>query len=121
MIPRNELPEDAADWVNVKVEFPMLEANTQESCPGYPDEIMDYLRAESGDVDQADIARLAFVRTALVGGAEYWIWKYTEDDGEVVFVLFSEGGPAALSLASPNGLSAEQFLLAEYYDEVYWS
>ncbi len=41
MIPRNALPEDAADWVNIKVEFHTLEPNTPESCPYYPDELRD--------------------------------------------------------------------------------
>jgi|GEM_PF-1792946 len=121
MIPRNELPDDAADWRNIDVEFPTLEPNTAESCPNYPDEVMSYVNMESGDVGQANIERLAFVRTALVGRAKYWLWIYTEEDGATDCVVYSKGGPAILSLAAPSGLSAEQYLLAEYYSEVYWA
>lgn len=78
---------------------------------------------ESGATDQANRERLAFLRTARVAEAQFWVWNYTEHDGEAVFVTYqlNSDGSSVLSLASPNGLSAEQFVLAQYYDEVYWS
>ena len=64
-----------------------------------------------------------FVRTAQVGDARYWLWSYKESDGEAKFVTcrVASDGSIELALASANGLNAEQFLLAEYYDEVYWA
>jgi hypothetical protein len=57
-----------------------------------------------------------------VADAQYWLWSYTEADGEKVFVTcrVDPDSSTCVGLANPNGLSAEQFLLAEYYDEVYW-
>ncbi len=78
---------------------------------------------ESGDLDDADPARLVFVRTAQVGERRCWLWTYTESCGDVEYVLFQSGrrGTELLGLVGTNGLSPEQYLLAEYYDEVYWS
>jgi hypothetical protein len=78
---------------------------------------------ESADADHADRDRLAFVRTAQVADARFWLWTYTESNGEQVFVAYqlNSDDSSVLGLASPNGLDAEQYMLAEYYDEVHWS
>jgi hypothetical protein len=123
VIPRDQLPEDAADWSAVAVSLPRLAEDFPESCPCSPDEIFEHVQAESGDVDVADRSRLVFLRTARVADAHFWLWSYTEADGEVVFVTcrLDPDGVVTLGLANRNGLGAEQFILAEYYDEVYWS
>jgi hypothetical protein len=120
--PRTELPEDAAEWTTVTVSFPHLEHDTAESCPESLDEIMRYVRAESGDTDRADANRLRFLRTALVGKDTYWLWGYEEEDAARCFVAFriKEDGSACLGLSQTNGFSPDQYLLADYYDEVYW-
>lgn len=123
MIPREDLPDDAVDWGSIAVSFDRLAEDTPESCPCPPEEIFEYVQMESGATDQANRERLAFLRTARVAEAQFWVWNYTEHDGEAVFVTYqlNSDGSSVLSLASPNGLSAEQFVLAQYYDEVYWS
>lgn len=84
---------------------------------------MNYVRMESADTDSAEEASLLFLRTARIGEASYWLWSYTESDGVVCFVTCrqNDDGSNMLSLAEPNGLSPEQYLLADYYDEIYWS
>jgi hypothetical protein len=54
---------------------------------------------------------------------QYWIWTYTESDGEETFVTvgLKDNGSTRLGIASPNGLTPDQFLMADYYEEVYWS
>ncbi len=123
MISREDLPEDAAEWSSVAVAFDRLALDDADACPCSVDEIFEYVQIESGDLDQADRDRLAFRRTAQVGNARFWLWTYSEQDGEEVFVTYrsDSDGSSTLGMASPNGLSAEQFMLAEYYDEVYWS
>ncbi len=123
MIPREQLPEDAADWTEVDVTFERLIPDTAESCPQSEDEIFDYVRMESADTESSSRSRLKFLRTAAVGDSRYWMWEYQESDGQRVYVLFQEDfdGSSILGLAEPNGLSQEQYLLADYYDEVYWS
>jgi hypothetical protein len=78
---------------------------------------------ESADLDEAAKSRLHFERSAQVADARYWLWTYRESDGEVCFVTCraDADGSTCLSLAEPNGLSQEQFLLADYYGEIYWS
>jgi|RhiMetdeSRZDD1v2_1073273.scaffolds.fasta_scaffold239025_2 hypothetical protein len=123
MIVREELPDDAAEWSSVRVTFDRLPLDTQESCPCTVADVFEYVQLESTDADHADRYRLAFVRTAQVVDARFWLWTYTESDGEQVFVTYQlkSDDSSVLGLASPNGLDAEQFMLAEYYDEVYWS
>ena len=120
-IPRREdLPEDASDWSSVDVEFERLNPDTAKSCPESVGSLMAYIRCESADTDRAEESRLKFVRTAIVGEVTYWLWQYTEEDGEVCFVTFVISGGTCLGLSETNGLTPEQFLLADYYDEIYW-
>lgn len=123
MIRREDLPADAADWKSVSVSFDRLQPDREESCPEGRDEIMEYVRMESADTDAAEDAALKFLRTARVGDASYWLWSYTDSGGTLCFVAFRQNpdGSTCLGLAEPNGLSAEQYLLADYYGDVYWS
>lgn len=124
MIPsRDELPEDAADWVVVDVDLPRLAPDSAESCPIPIDRVLDYVTKESADTCGAASDRLAFVRTAQVVGNRYWLWRYVESDGAVcfVFVRINDGTQVKMGLSSPNGLSPEQYLLADHFDEIYWS
>lgn len=122
LIRREELPDDAADWHSVKISFDRLTDDGPGSCPESEDEIFAYVAMESADGDEADRSRFRFLRTAQVGDARYWLWEYTEDDGQVCYASFrlSRDGSSTTGLAEPNGLSPEQYLLADYYDEVYW-
>jgi hypothetical protein len=123
LIRREDLPRDAADWTTVSVSSDRLEADTEDSCPVSRSEIMRYVRMESADTDSASDESLRFVRTAHVYEASYWLWSYTESDGTKCFVAFRRNpdGRTILGLSESNGLSAEQYLLADYYNEVYWS
>ena len=122
MIERSELPEDVEDWKDVEVDFPRLSPDSPENCPATESEIMEYVRMESADLDDASQESLVFVRTALVGEDECWLWTYTESDGQIAYVTYRRRSqaPEVLGLTDANGLSPEQFMLAEYYDEVYW-
>jgi len=123
MISRQDLPDDAAEWTNVFVSFPHLEQDTADSCPASEDEIFDYVQMESTDLESAERSRLRFVRTAHVADVSYWLWEYTDEDRQVCYVFFRQNlnSSTVLGLTEPNGLSHEQYLLADYYEEVYWS
>ena len=51
------------------------------------------------------------------------MWEYAEEGGDLCYVVLRKNPDAStvLGLAEPNGLSPEQYLLADYYDEIYWS
>lgn len=123
MIARHELPEDAADWHTVQIAFERLSDDRSLSCPESDDEIFEYVKLESADYDATERSRLKFLRTAQVAEVKYWLWEYTEEDGQLDYVVFrlTPNGSSMLSLMEPNGLSAEQFLLADSFDEIYWS
>jgi hypothetical protein len=123
MIERHELPEDAADWTGVVVDFPRLRDDTATSCPLSEHDVFDHVRVESADLENADKSRFRFVRTAQVKDRRFWLWEYVERDAVVtyVWVQASVAGDTLLCLNEANGLNAEQFILAAFYREVYWS
>lgn len=123
MIPRDQLPDDASDWADVSVSFPRLAQDIAESNPYSEDEVFAYVQMESAGMDSAQRQELRFIRTALVAEAKYWIWEYRESDGELYYVALrlDPDGSTILGLSATLGLSHEQYLLADYYGEIYWS
>jgi hypothetical protein len=122
MIPRKNLPGDAAEWTSVSVSFPRLEQDSADSCPMTEDQVFDYTRLESADRNKSERVQLRFVRTARVADVSCWLWEYTEEDGQLCYVSFRQNvdGSSVLCIRDSNNLSHEQYLLADYYDEVYW-
>jgi len=120
MIPRKLLPSNLADWRDVPISFPPLPHKIAESPPRSEDDVFNYIQLESADLDEAQRSRLRFVRTAQVGEANYWLWEYTESNGDLCYVTLRHdpGISNILSLDWCNGLTHEQFLLADYYNEV---
>ena len=124
MIPlRNELPEDAADWVKLDVKLPYLSCDAPESCPIPTAQVFDYVIKESADTSGSSRDRMIFARTALVENNRYWLWRYVESDGMECFVVVrvNRDGHVKIGLSGSNGLSPEQYLLADHFDEIYWS
>jgi hypothetical protein len=123
VIPRSQLPEDAADWRDVAISFPRLAEDGPTSCPHAPSEIFACLQDAGADLRAADRNRLVFARTAQVAAARYWLWTLADAADEPVFVVcrVDPDGSSCLGLARANGLSPDQFLLAEYYDAIHWS
>jgi hypothetical protein len=123
MIERDQLPEDAADWTGVVVDFPRLEDDNARSCPLNENDVFEFVRVESADLENADRGRFRFLRTARVREERFWLWEYLESDAVLTYVLVQADatGNTTLGLNEPNGHSPEQFILASYYDEVYWS
>lgn len=66
---------------------------------------------------------LKFIRTAQVEASQYWLWSYTKSDGEACYVFIRQriDGETLLSITNTGNLTPEQYLLADYYDLVYWS
>ena len=105
------------------VSFPLLASDTEESCPLPLSEVVQYVQMESADAEEAPKERLHFIRTAQVAEEKYWLWTYTEAAGDTCYVFFKQGenGNTVLGLTNSEELSPELYLLAEYYDLVYWS
>src|SRR5690349_10652933 len=103
MIPRRNLPDDAANWTNVSVTLPHLEKDSTDSCPASEDRIFAYVRLESADTDLSERTRLRFVRTARVADVAYWLWEYIEADGQLCYVVFRQNGDGStvLGLSEP--------------------
>lgn len=123
MFARDKLPDDAADWNRIAVDFPRLKVDSARSCPLKEDDIFEYIKCEAADLEKSERSRFRFLRTARVKTQRFWLWEYIESDGVPSYVLVraADKGNTELGLNEMNGLSPEQFILASYYDEVYWS
>jgi len=78
---------------------------------------MDYVAIESGDCGDAREDSLKFIRTARLNKSPYWLWSYTNDDGDFYYVCLglNARGQTILSLTSTHDLTPEQYILADYY------
>ena len=118
VITADEMPDDNAKLAGLEVDFDRLEPDTAESCPLAEAVILDYLRDEvpGGGVPLED---LRFLRTALVGTSNYWIWSFPDPtDGSAAFltVSLSIDGQATVGYEENYyNLTPEQFMLGDYY------
>lgn len=62
------------------------------------------------------------VRAALVNESTYWLWRFkaTEDLDCYVAVRQTPDGDSVLGFDEAFGLSPEQWLVMDYYDEEDW-
>jgi len=114
MLPRQEMPEYRADLASVHVEFPSLDAADTARHVEFMDELMQYLDVEADVFDPAD---LTFLRSAQVSEQKFWIWEFYDPMGEHCYATVSEGprGGTSVSYDTSEGLTPEQFMLAEYH------
>jgi hypothetical protein len=118
MLSIDEMPDDNADLSALIVEFPSLEPNSPISCPVSFDEIVDYLRVESSDLDEVEEEQLQFLRTAQVAEHKYWIWSFKESDGTDCYVTVSLTPDGVICTGYDENfynLTPEQYMLAEYH------
>jgi len=129
MIAKEDLPDDPADWGTLVVSLPRLDPDTEDSCPCSRSDILDYLVRETAESDTDLKDRLRFVRTAQLGDKQCWLWSFVDSYGTASYVTYwhdpTDGDALGVAEAHPNqdsqqSLSPEQFILAEFYDLVYW-
>ena len=116
MLSFEEMPEDNADLASVKVEFPHLAENREESCPVPMEQIVEYLTLEGEAVRRE---ALRFVRTAKVADSDYWVWEFSDSDGNRCYVTVSknERGQTCTGYdVDWHGLTAEQYMLGDYHN-----
>ena len=65
---------------------------------------------------------LRFMRTALVNDSKYWIWRFKADDDLDCYVAVQEtpSGDSILGFDETFGLTPEQWIVMDYYDEEDW-
>ncbi len=114
-----EMPADNEYLAKMEVVFPYLVPNSAKNCPQTMEEIQAYLRLEDSDLDSVASRDLTFLRTAKVVDRQFWIWKYTESDGEECYVTVElrTDGTSVLGMdGNSYNLSPEQFILGTYHD-----
>jgi hypothetical protein len=113
-----DLPEDNEDLSGVAVDLPRLVDDSVSSCPVGIEELLDYLEVEVPGGDSLKAEDLAFLRTAELGDARYWIWSFHEPAGGALAyatVRLDPDGTQTRSYEGDNyGLSPEQFLVGEH-------
>ena len=118
VLPAEEMPDDNADLAVVAVDFERLADDDPTSCPVSLGELLEYLAMEVPDGEALTESSLRFLRTAEVGGTQYWIWSFEEPEGAKAYatVSVSPEGSATLGYdADYYGLSPEQFILGDYH------
>ena len=118
MLSAEEMPDDNADLAVVAVEFERLADDTAASRPVSRGELLDYLSVEVPDGEALEGSSLKFLRTAEVGGTQYWIWSFEEPEGAKAYATVSvtpEGSATLGYDADYYGLSPEQFILGDYH------
>lgn len=119
MLTFDEMPDDNADLANVTVELPRLVPDGPQTCSVPITELLEYLALEVPDGDALTAEDLTFVRTARVGDADYWLWRFQEPgpDGEPAYATVSRiGDQVTLGYGTDYyGLSPEQYMLGDYH------
>ncbi len=114
----DEMPEDNADLATVQVEFPRLADESPASCPVPMEDVLDYLSMEVPDGARLTPEDLSFRRTARVADADYWVWSFTEPDGQTAYVSVSVDGSGTATIGYEvdyYSLTPEQFMLGNYH------
>jgi hypothetical protein len=108
----------------MQFELPRLFPDVSWTCPRRKREILEYLEVEapggkeSGSENIVDF-KLKFIRTARVNESKYWLWGFKADEGLdcYVAVQVAESGDSILGFDETFGLTPEQWLVMDYYDE----
>src|SRR5439155_21696363 len=104
----------------VDVDFQRMVDDSPASCPATLDEVLWYLADEAPGGDQLSAADLAFLRTAQVADARYWIWRFFEPDrGDVAYVTVAQKPSGLVCVGYDSnfyGLTPEQFMLGDYHN-----
>ena len=98
---------------------PRLQDDSPEGCPSPMSEIMDYLRLESGDLDDVRESQLTFLRTAHIDGSDFWAWSIVESDGDegYVYVEITRNGRMCTGYdLNWENQTVEQFLYDMRYE-----
>ncbi len=125
--PRAQLPSSWKGLKDYTFDLPYLSPNDPSHCPIPMAEILEYLDVEapggslSGSEDVMEFA-LQFVRTALVNNSKYWIWRFEADDNLDCYVAARQEvrGDTILGFDETFGLTPEQWLVLDYYNDEDW-
>ncbi len=84
----NEFKPNGADQESdiIDITFPRLSPDLPDYCPATMGEIVTYIRLEVPAGQSLETKHLLFLRTALVFGAQMWLWQFIRPDGIECFV-----------------------------------
>jgi hypothetical protein len=125
--PRDQLPRSWKGLKKYSFDFPLLSPNDRSRCPRTESDILKYLDveapggSESGSENVIEFD-LHFVRTALVNDCNYWLWRFKADGDLNCYVAVREtaSGGSILGYEETLGLTPEQWIVMDYYDEEEW-
>jgi len=122
--PREQLPKSWKGLKNYTFDLPKLFPNVPWTCSRRKKEVLEYLDVEARGGSQAGSENvisfdLKFVRTAKINRSKFWLWSFKDGDGVDCFVSVqkNEAGQNILGFEEALGLTPEQWLVMEYYDD----
>jgi hypothetical protein len=84
--------------------------------PALLSRIGKYLKVETADCAFIE-GNLQYLRSAVIGEAQYWIWDYRESDGKHCYVtLRLHRQRSVLGFVEANELSPEQYIYADHHN-----
>jgi hypothetical protein len=125
--PRDQLPRSWKGLKGHSFEFPFLMPNDPSECPRRKSEIVEYLDVEAPGGSESGCSRviqfdLRFIRTALVNNTKYWLWGFKDERDSDCYVAVQQtpDGDIILGYDETFGLTPEQWMVMDYYDEEDW-
>lgn len=110
-----DLPEEWSDFAALDVDFPPLPDDQTRRYPEFEEELVEYMQLEGEEIDRDS---LKFLRSARLNEWSYWIWEVELPEGDKGYATAALGNnQQRLSYDQDwNGLTPEQFLLADHFD-----
>ncbi len=125
--PRDQLPKSWMDLKHCSFDFPFLSPNDPSKCPRSNPEILEYLDVEAPGGSESGSTNfipfdLRFIRTALINSSKYWIWRFKAIDNLDCYVAVQQtpSGDSILGFDETFGLTPEQWMVMDYYDDEGW-
>ena len=104
------------DVRSVQVSLQRLDPDSPNECPVPLNDIVEHVETEEMELKQPPA--LKFLRTALIAQTRYWIWTYTDNDGNANYAVAALW-PNGQTLTHCDGtfdMTPEQYLLASHFD-----
>ncbi len=112
MISFEEMPEDNEDLAKININFLPVPESKSIDPNMFIRHMLEYLELEGFKPDD----ELQFLRSALVEGTAYWIWKFTSDNEKCYATVEKDENTTCYGCDTDYyGLTPEQFILGTYH------
>jgi hypothetical protein len=101
----------------IDVSVPRLDPDSPLTCPVPREHIIEHATTEFDDGTDTKLSEPEFLRTARIGGTQYWVWKFNDPrrgDGYIVVGLWPNG-QTVTEADDTFDMTPEQYLVASHF------